>query len=205
MEYLHALTGIEAYALVCALVFIEEAGVPLPFLPGDVILLAAGYLAAIGVTHLWLFLPLGYTSAVLGATVCYAFSRHLGRRAVLAIAHVVRLTPERLARAEAWLARGGTRAIIIARVLPGTRINASFAAGGLRLPFRTFIGGVLPSTVIWLGGFTLLGYALGDRVTPLLPWFDRIVLVLIGVSAICGLVIWRRRQYRRRAASRVAA
>jgi membrane-associated protein len=197
VEYLHALTGVEAYALICALIFIEESGIPLPFLPGDVILLAAGYLAAIGVTHLWLFLPLGYTSAVIGASVCYTFSRHVGRRVVLAMAHLVRLTPERVARAEAWLSRGGTKAIVIARVLPGTRINASFAAGGLRLPFPTFIAGVLPSTAVWLVAFTMLGYALGNTVTPLLPWFDRVVVALLAGSCVVGgLVLWRRRRRR---------
>jgi membrane protein DedA with SNARE-associated domain len=113
---------------------------------------------------------------------------------VLRIAHVFRITPERLATAERWLLRGGAGAILVARVLPGTRINASFAAGGLRLPLRTFVAGVLPSTVLWLGMFTALGYALGDTVTPLLPWFDRIVLGLAVVALLAGAVIWRRRR-----------
>src|SRR5579864_8866727 len=164
MEFIRDLDGFQAYLLVCALVFVEEAGVPLPFLPGDVILLAAGYLAAVHSTHLVLFLPLGYGSAVAGSVVCYLASRHLGRRAVLRLGRRVHLTPQRLARAEGWLARRGALAIFLARVLPGTRINASIAAGCLRLPLRSFVLGVLPSTVVWLGGFTLLGYLMGDRV-----------------------------------------
>jgi len=204
MEYLHALTGAEAYLLICFLVYIEEAGVPLPFLPGDVILAAAGYLAAIGVTHLWLFLPLCYASAVLGAITCYAFSYHVGRPIVLSLARIFRLGRERLERAERWMSRTGWRAIFIARVLPGTRINASFAAGGLRLAFRSFVLGVLPSTVVWLLLFTLLGYALGDRVTPMLPWFDRTVVGLAAATAVVGLVVWRRRTMRRRQAERWA-
>jgi len=203
VEYLHALTGVQAYLLICFLVFIEEAGVPLPFLPGDVILLAAGYLAAIGVTHLWLFLPLGYSSAVVGAIVCYAFSSHVGRPLMLRLMRVLRLNPARLERAEGWMTRVGWKAILIARVLPGTRINASFVAGGLRLRLRSFVAGVLPSTVVWLGTFTLLGYALGDRVTPLLPWFDRSVVALAAVAAIAGLVVWRHRAAQRRRAGNV--
>lgn len=203
MEYLHALTGVEAYLLICFLVYIEEAGVPLPFLPGDVILAAAGYLAAIGVTHLWLFLPLGYASAVLGALTCYAFSYSLGRSILLSLARIFRFSPERLERAERWMSRAGWRAIFLARVLPGTRINASFAAGGLRMPFRTFAAGVLPSTVVWLLLFTLLGYGLGDRATPLLPWFDRVVVGLAAGTLVVGLVIWWRRLARRREAQTV--
>jgi len=202
LELIRHLDGIQAYALLCTLIFVEEAGIPLPFLPGDVILLAAGYLAAVHSTHLLLFLALGYGSAVAGALVCYLASRHLGRRAVLRWGRHVHLTPHRLDRAERWLARRGWAAIFVARVLPGTRINASIAAGCLRLPLRSFAGGVLPSTVIWLGGFTLLGFLLGDSVTPYLPWFDRAVGACITVVLAVAVVLWWRR---RRRAGRAAA
>jgi undecaprenyl-diphosphatase len=172
--------------------------VPLPFLPGDVILLAAGYLAAIGVVSLWLFVPLLYASAVLGAMVCYAVSRHVGRPLVIRLTAWLRVSPARLAAAERWMERAGARAIAVARVLPGTRINASFAAGGLRLPVRSFLAGVLASTPVWLLTFTLLGDALGERVTPLLPWFDRAVVGLLVGSVVAGALLWRRRRAHRR-------
>lgn len=194
MELIRHLDGFQAYLLICSLVFVEEAGVPLPFLPGDLILLAAGYLAAVHSTRLLLFLPLGWGSAVAGALLCYMVSRHLGRRAVLRLGGRVHLTPHRLERAERWLARRGAVAIFIARVLPGTRINASIAAGCLRLPLRTFVVGVLPSTVVWLGGFTLLGYLVGDRITPYLPWFDRGVGAAVSVVLLVGVAVWWRRR-----------
>jgi membrane protein DedA with SNARE-associated domain len=194
MELIRHLDGFPAYLLICSLVFVEEAGVPLPFLPGDLILLAAGYLAAVHSTHILLFLPLGWGSAVAGALVCYVVSRHLGRSVVLRLGRRLHLTPERLDRAEGWLARRGAAAIFVARVLPGTRINASIAAGVLRLPLRTFVAGVLPSTFVWLGGFTLLGYLLGDRVTPLLPWFDRAVGAAATITAVVAFVLWWRRR-----------
>jgi len=203
MELIRHLDGVTAYFLICSLVFVEEAGIPLPFLPGDLILLAAGYLAAVHSTHLLLFLPLGWGSAVAGALVCYLASRHLGRRAVLRLGRHVRLTPERLERAEGWLARRGALAIFVARVLPGTRINASIAAGCLRLPLRSFVLGVLPSTVVWLGGFTLLGYLLGDSVTPYLPWFDRAVGAGLTVGLLAVAALWWRRT-RARTAQREA-
>jgi membrane protein DedA with SNARE-associated domain len=201
LELIRHLDGYQAYLLLCTLIFVEEAGIPLPFLPGDVILLAAGYLAAVHSTHLLLFLALGYSSAVVGALVCYLASRHLGRRAVLRWGKHVHLTPHRLEKAETWLARTGWRAIFVARILPGTRINASIAAGCLRLPLRSFAGGVLPSTVFWLGGFTLLGFLLGDRVTPYLPWFDRAVGAALTVTLLVALALWWRR---RRSAQRIA-
>ena len=194
MEFIRDLDGPQAYLLLCSLIFVEEAGLPLPFLPGDVILLAAGYLAAVHSTHLLLFLALGYGSAVAGAMLCYLISRHLGRAVVLRWGRHVRITPERLDKAEEWLGRRGALAIFVARVLPGTRINASVAAGVLRLPVRRFVLGVLPSTVIWLGGFTLLGFLVGDRVTPYLPWFDRGVGAAATLMAVVALLVWWRRR-----------
>lgn len=196
MELIRHLDGFQAYLLICSLVFVEEAGVPLPFLPGDLILLAAGYLAAVHSTRLLVFLPLGWGSAVAGALLCYVVSRHVGRPAVLRLGRHVHLTPHRLERAERWLARRGAAAIFVARVLPGTRINASIAAGCLRLPLRSFVAGVLPSTLVWLGGFTLLGYLLGDRVTPFLPWLDRAVGAALTVTVLVAAVLWWRHRRR---------
>ncbi|TMC50740.1 MAG: DedA family protein [Chloroflexi bacterium] len=204
MEWLHALDGFQAYALICLLVFVEEAGLPLPFLPGDLILIAAGYLAAIHSTRLLVFLPLGYSSAVAGALCCYAISRYAGRPLVLRLGWRLGLTASRLERAERWLARAGARGIVIARILPGTRINASFAAGCLRLPPRVFIAGVVPSTVVWLGGFTLLGFTLGDSVTPVLPWVDRVIGAALVVTGAVLAYSWRRRIRRRRLERAVA-
>lgn len=198
MEFLHNLNGFEAYAVICLLLFIEESGIPLPFIPGDFILLTAGYLAA--AHHEWLvaFLPAGFASAVLGATVCYGICRRVGAAAILRHGWRIRLTPRRLERAEKWLSQYGVRAIMIARILPGARINSSIAAGCLRLPFRTFLLGVLPSAAVWLTGFTLLGFVLGDNVGIALPWFDRGVLLLVCVSVPVALIVWRRRVVQRR-------
>lgn len=196
MEYLHALNGPLAYLLICLLLMVEEAGIPLPMLPGDVILLAGGYLAAIGVVHLSLLLLGGYAACVAGALLCHRFSRSVGRGVVLRYGRFVGLGPSRLGRAERWLRRNGVAAVAVARVLPGTRINMSFAAGCLRLPVRDFLLGVLPSTAVWLGGFTLLGFVLGDRVTPLLPWYDRIAVGLIAVAVAGGAGAWWLRRRR---------
>jgi membrane protein DedA with SNARE-associated domain len=64
------------------------------------------------------------------------------------------------------------------------------------------VGGVLPSTVLWLGGFTLLGFLLGDSVTPYLPWFDRAVGAAVSLAVLAGAALWWRR---RRAAGRRGA
>lgn len=200
MEYLHNLTGVEAYALICFLVFVEECGIPLPLLPGDLVLLAGGYLAAIHVIHISVFIPLAFIAATSGALVCYTATARLGRPFLERHGRYLGLTRRRLDRAETWLSRGGARAIFLFRILPGTRINASFAAGILRLGWRRFAAGVIPSAAVFTTTFTLLGFIAGDRVTPLLPTIDRVIVVLAVLGVITGIGVWqvRRRMRRRR-------
>ena len=51
MNFLQGLHGAVALALVTGLLFAEEAGVPLPFAPGELTLLVAGLLIASGGTQ----------------------------------------------------------------------------------------------------------------------------------------------------------
>lgn len=206
MEFLHELTGAQAYLLLCFLLFVEEVGIPLPMLPGDVLLLAGGYLAAIGVVHLSVFLLAACLAVAAGAVVCHTISRHLGHAAVMRWGRFVGLTEHRVQLAQRWLHRNGVPAVAVARVLPGTRITMSMAAGSLRLPRRDFVLGVLPSTAVFVGGFTAIGFVLGDRVTPLLPWYDRVAVGLAAVAAVASTIFWvvRRRMRRSRRDARRA-
>lgn len=197
MEFLHELSGAQAYLLLCFLLFVEEVGVPLPMLPGDVLLLAGGYLAAIGVLHLSVFLVGAYLAISAGAVVCHTVSTHLARPAVLRWGRLVGLTEHRLDIARRWLHRNGTPAVAVARVLPGTRITMSMAAGVLHLPLRDFALGVIPSSAIFVGMFTIVGFVLGDRVTPLLPWYDRIAVGLAAAGVIVCAIVWVVQRVRR--------
>jgi membrane protein DedA with SNARE-associated domain len=55
-----ALTGLHgtaALVLICVLLFAEEAGIPLPLVPGDALLITAGLLIVNGSLSPWVFLP----------------------------------------------------------------------------------------------------------------------------------------------------
>lgn len=58
MSPLQGLHGTLAIVVLCGLLFVEEAGVPLPFAPGEVTLLAAGLLIASGGLNAFVFIPL---------------------------------------------------------------------------------------------------------------------------------------------------
>jgi membrane protein DedA with SNARE-associated domain len=56
MSGLLHMNGMAAMVLICAVLFAEECGVPLPLLPGDLLLVAGGIIAATGHLSLSLFI-----------------------------------------------------------------------------------------------------------------------------------------------------
>src|SRR5690242_12755468 len=178
------------------LLYIEESGIPLPA-PGDVFVMYVG----IHVPHnliawlaAWLALIL---VAVLGATNLSFISRRVGHRLVPSqFADSVHLTPERLAKAEAWFKRYGVLAIIFGRHIPGFRVPITVASAVFGVPYRVFAPSVAVSTAIWAGVMLTLGITLGPHLAVLLQahgWvyfiWGGVVVVLIG-----GMYLRQRRR-----------
>ena len=196
MEFLHLLGSGPALIIVCAFLLIEESGIPIP-VPGDAVLMSAGYIAWAHGARLLLFMPIGYLCAVTGAAVCYWVSRKLGRAVILRHGKKIQITEARLNKAEHLMNRAAARTVGIARMFPGGRINASIAAGCLNVPFKRFYSGVLISSVFWVSGFTLLCYVLGEKMNAVLPWLDKISVAIVPGLVVIAVLEWRHRRQNR--------
>src|SRR3982074_1053267 len=90
MSILQGLHGTIAILLICSVLFIEEAGVPLPLVPGDALLIAAGVLIANDSVSPWAFFPAAFVAVLGGTLTAYAWSRTIGATAVGAMAQRLR-------------------------------------------------------------------------------------------------------------------
>src|ERR1019366_1314771 len=86
MNFLQGLHGVVALAILGGLLFAEEAGVPLPFAPGELTLLVAGLLIASGGLNPYIFIPVALVSCVAGSLVGYTWARIVGDRGLQALA-----------------------------------------------------------------------------------------------------------------------
>src|SRR3569833_216125 len=95
---------LEQHGLLAAFVFllIEEAGVPVP-VPGDFLMLLIGIQAREGRIPLFQAMLAMEGATVIGSTFLYSISRWAGRTLVYRYGRFIRLTPERLDKAEQWL------------------------------------------------------------------------------------------------------
>lgn len=148
------------YIGVFAVIFIEEAGVPLP-IPGDLFIAALGAVGHAKASSFAMTTLFVVAATVGGSAILFEISRRLGQPMLLRIGKRFGFTEERALRTEQWLDRRGVYAIIIGRLTPGLRIVLTVAAGALRMRREVFILGTALASVLWVTIYYWLGYVLG--------------------------------------------
>lgn len=158
--------------------FVEEAGIPLP-MPGDLVIMFAGYRAAVGSMDLFeagLAVTLGVQ---MGSTILYLLSRRIGHSLLRHFGRYMHLNAERLELIEASIQRRGPAMVFVGRLTPGLRIPTSIAAGCFGIPFHQFLFYTTLAAATWSLFWLALGYIFGDRLLPVME-------TLHGPSALLG-------------------
>jgi len=201
MDFLHdSLQLIEQYMLAYGYwavffgVMLENAGVPVP---GETILLIAGYFASTGKFHLGLVMLIAATGAVIGDNIGFAIGHHYGRNVLLRVGRFFFLTPKRFAHMENYFERHGNKTILVARFITGLRVFAALLAGASRMPWRVFIVFNVAGAVLWSVVITTLGYLFGQSLPLLVKWVGRSGTILLISAIVIGIVVWRVRKYRK--------
>src|SRR5437870_4027855 len=200
MEFLHnSLQLIEHYMLIYGYwavffgVMLENAGVPVP---GETILLVAGYFASTGEFHLWLVMLIAATGAVVGDNIGFAIGHHYGRSVLLRIGRFIFLTPRRLAHLESYFTRYGDKTILVARFIFGLRVVGALLAGASNMKWRIFVVYNVAGAVLWSTVITTLGYLFGASLPLLAKWVGRSGTILLTAAIVIGLIAWRVQRHR---------
>ena len=173
--------------IVCALLFLEEAGLPIPIAPGDAVLVGAGILVASGAAPVWLMAPLAYLAVIGGVLTGYAWAHRIGPKRVHALAARLHAAGP-YDRAAARLRSATPLQIAASRLLPGLRVYTSLVAGAVGLNLGRFMIGVLPASVLWVVTFMGLGLFVGAPVQRLFGSFEAYGLQAAVIAAV--VVIW---------------
>ncbi len=179
----------------------------IPPLPGEIILVFAGFLVALGTLSFLGAFTVALAGGVTGAFCAYALGRWGRDWLVNRAPSALRVDPRQLARLDAWFARWGDEVVAVARVIPLARAYISYPAGTAEMPplkfgFYTTVGAI-PLTA----GLVYLGEVLGSRWNEIVPYFsylDDAILVLIVGVAVWWFLRWHR-EYRALHASPPAA
>ncbi|TMF55772.1 MAG: hypothetical protein E6I16_14650 [Chloroflexi bacterium] len=118
ISWVQGLEGTTLTVAICALMFIEEVGVPLPFAPGDLVLAIGGIAIAGGRVNAALFVGAVSISILSGAILGREIFALLGWERLMRVARPLHARVP-LERASGLLQRGGWRAVFTARLIPG--------------------------------------------------------------------------------------
>jgi membrane protein DedA with SNARE-associated domain len=153
----------------------ESACIPVP---SEVTLLFSGFAVGEG----WMSFPLAVAAATAGNVVGSLLAYGVGASRV---AERVPLARRAMARSGALLARHGTRAVFIARLLPLARTFVSLPAGARRVPLAQFVVLTTVGCAFWASALIAAGLAAGSAWSAVSTIAGR-VLLAIGLVALAG-------------------
>jgi membrane protein DedA with SNARE-associated domain len=178
------------YVLVFIVVLLNNVGVPLP---GETILLGAGFILGRSAGSLWPPMVAGTAAAFLGGLVAFWLGRRLGHGSLEKI-HWLHLTSEKLRWPQRYFDRHGAKAVFITRFIAiFPPIAANLLAGMTKMSWRLFLffnlTGSAASTVLYI----LIGYFFGKQWKQLVAWLGAapLYLTLGAIILIVPAVIFR--------------
>jgi membrane protein DedA with SNARE-associated domain len=178
------------YVLVFLVVFLNNVGVPLP---GETILLGAGFVLGKNAISLWQPVAAGIVACFLGGICSFWLGRRLGHGRLEKI-HWLHLTHERMKWPGQFFKRHGAKTVFIARFIflfPPVMIN--LLAGMSKMQWRTFLFYNLTGSAAYTTTYILIGYFFGKKWKQLEAWLGPTALYLIfaGIILIVLGVIFR--------------
>ncbi|HEV3174062.1 MAG TPA: DedA family protein [Actinocrinis sp.] len=183
------------YLAVAFLLFVEDFGVPAP---GETVLIAASAYAGAGRLNIVAVGVVAFAAAMLGDNTGYAIGHFGGRALVLRYGRYVRLTEERLSKAESFFTRRGGAIVAFARFIEGLRQANGIVAGTTGMHWRKFVLFNALGAVLWVGTWTSVGYLAGGHIETIYRQVGRYSLYLLASAAVIVIVLIVVRHRRRR-------
>jgi membrane-associated protein len=161
------------------LIIFAESGLFFGFLlPGDTLLLAAGFFAGQGKLPIGWLIGITITAAILGDNVGYQVGRRLGPR-LFTRKEGFFFRREYLERTEQFYKKYGGITIILARFIAYVRTFAPSVAGVGNMSWPRFAVFNVIGATLWGAGLLLIGYTLGNS----FPQIDQYFLTFLFICA----------------------
>ncbi len=177
------------YALVLLFSVFENLFIIGSFTPGETIVMAAAFLSTPENGHLWLPVVwvLSVVGTMIGSNISYWFGRRGGRDGLLRYGRRFHVDEERVAAAEAYFYRHGSKTVFLSRFVAGFKNFVPVIAGVSRMPLAYFQGWTLLGAVAYTSIMCAIGYFVGEN-------FERALAIardvgFIGLAIIAGVIV----------------
>ena len=164
---------------------VESACVPFP---SEVIMPFAGLLVWQGKMTLWAITLAGALGNLAGSIAAYLIGAFGGRPFLERYGKYLLISKKKLAVADGWFARYGSKAVFFSRMMPIIRTFISLPAGIARMNFLKFVIYTFIGALPWCLLLGYLGVLLGPQWERIKPYFH--ILDILVAVAIVVLVVY---------------
>jgi undecaprenyl-diphosphatase len=158
--------------------------------PGESLVLVAGFFAAQGLLDIGDLIVLVALGAIIGDTIGYQMGRRMGRAGLERFGSRFGLNDARIEKAESFFKRHGGKAVFLGRFVGFARALVPFIAGSSRMPYRKFLPYNVLGAALWSPAILLLGYFLGASWQKAEQWIGSASAVLAGIALFIALLAW---------------
>lgn len=170
--------------LIVSLIIFAESGLLVGFfLPGDTLLFGAGLAASQGKFSLFWLIFFVIIAAVIGDNVGYSIGRRAGPR-IFKKKDGILFRQEYIQKSEEFYEKHGGKTIILARFTPIVRTFAPVVAGASKMTRKKFMTYNIIGGVLWGGGMSVLGYAIGGRIPHLDHYIEKVIIGVMLLSLL---------------------
>ena len=187
------------YLIVFVMMLLENSAFVGAAVPGDLVLLLAGFYVERSDLDLAPVSGLAFLGALVGDSIGYSVGRLAGRRLVDRFGKRI-FPPDRLDRVDRYFQEYGMWAVAVGRITPVVRTINTFAAGLARMPFPRFLVSVAFAAGVWAVVMPVVGFFLSDSlevVRRALGWAGVVIFVIFVVG-----LFWTYRRMAQRLAER---
>ncbi len=173
------------YLVVFGMGVLENSAFVGAVIPGDVVLLLAGFYVERSPLDLGPVCILAFLGALIGDTIGYSIGRFGGRRILERWGGGRVLSAERLERVDRYFKEYGMWAVALGRLAPVVRTVNTFAAGTARMPFAQYLCAVAIAASVWAVVVPVLGFFFSgslEVVRSALGWAGVIVFLIFVVA-----------------------
>ena len=163
----------------------------------ELVLPAAGALVATGhLSNVWITIAVALVGELSGQSIGYAVGRFGGRPFVDRYGKYVRFHHAELERVDGFFKRWGSFAIFICRFVPFIRGVMGVPAGIAEMPLAQFYFWTFLGSLIFCGGFILLGLNLGAHAAVVGEAFRKyaVLIAVVAVVLVAAYFVFRSRR-----------
>ncbi|HEY4494702.1 MAG TPA: VTT domain-containing protein, partial [Candidatus Paceibacterota bacterium] len=175
------------YSILSAVVILEGLPVIGSIFPGHIAIIAAGFLAKLGVFNIFIVIGIGIIMNILGDIVGYLLGRKYGYGLLQKFGKYILMREVHIEKAKNLIDKHTGKAIIFGKFSPITRPLVPFAVGASGVHIKTFWFYNILGGTLWVVSSVLVGYIFGASYGAASVFFGKFILLAIVISI---LILW---------------